>query len=127
MVTIQRHDRYKSGMVMRVIQDHFDKLIEDLIAENPEQTAELDIENINIRKIPEFIRIISDLLENSRNEMFSKRRDEYCSFAHRNIQRWQSGFDLLETHIAICTEAGENINSEYRAQAVEKVDLVLIC
>jgi hypothetical protein len=124
MVTIQRHDRYKSGMVMRVIQDQFDKLIEDLIAENPEQTAELDIEKLISEKIPEFTRIIADSLENSRNEMLSKRRDEYCSFANRNIQRWQSGFDLLETHIAICTEAGEKINSEYRAQAFEKCDLV---
>ncbi|MBW0278183.1 DUF5677 domain-containing protein [Shewanella xiamenensis] len=109
---------------MRVIQDQFDKLIEDLIAANPEKVEELDIEKIISEQIPEFTKIISNSLANSKTEMLSNRRDEYDSFVKRNIQRWQSGFDLLETHVAICTEAGENINSEYRAQAVKKDDLV---
>ena len=109
---------------MRVIQDQFDKLIEDLIAENPEKAKELDINKIISKQLPEFTKIISDSLAKSATEMLSNRRDEYDSFVTDNIKLWQSGFDLLETHISICTEAGENINSEYREKAVEKSDLV---
>ncbi|MEZ9041736.1 MULTISPECIES: DUF5677 domain-containing protein [unclassified Vibrio] len=109
---------------MSTIQEQFEKFIEDLIAENPDKAKDLDIEMLIADITPDFVDAIRASLASSMPEMLSNRRYDYNSFADRNVDRWKSGFDLLETHIVICTEAGETLNSEHRPQAAEQGDLV---
>ena len=56
--------------------------------------------------------------------MLSERRQLAKEFVERNIKRWSNAFDILETHIVICTEAGEEFSNSYWTKAVEKNDLV---
>ena len=58
--------------------------------------------------------------------MLQERQQCFSEFASNNISRWKSGFDLLESHIITCTEAGENINTSYRTEAVENNDLLFL-
>ncbi len=56
--------------------------------------------------------------------MLKERRKLAKGFEKRNIKRWSKAFDLLESHIVICTEAGEEFNSSYRPTAAEENNLV---
>ena len=63
------------------------------------------------------------LLSNSQRKL-DERRELFAAFCRRNYKRWEVGFDLLETFIVICTEAGENFNKTYRPSAIEENDVV---
>lgn len=56
--------------------------------------------------------------------MLNERHNLSEEFIKRNISRWKDGFDLLETLIVVCTEAGEDFNKSYRPEAAETNDLV---
>ena len=56
--------------------------------------------------------------------MLEERRKLFTEFSQRNYTRWNTPFDLLETFIVICTEAGEEFNNSYRSTAVEENNLV---
>lgn len=57
-------------------------------------------------------------------KMLHERRELFRAFCGRNQERWQPAFDLLETFIVICTEAGGDFNSSYRPKAVVENDVV---
>ncbi|MDA3896208.1 MAG: DUF5677 domain-containing protein, partial [Desulfobacteraceae bacterium] len=60
----------------------------------------------------------------SAKKMLKERRKIVRGFEKRNVKRWAKAFDILEIHIVICTEAGEEFNSSYRQAAAEGNDLV---
>lgn len=95
-----------------------------LIEEYPEKAEEIDFERIIAEVTPEAVRLIKDTITKSAKKMLEDRRTRDQGFERRNIKRWSKAFDLLETHIAICTESGEEFNSSYRSEAVGKNDLV---
>jgi hypothetical protein len=47
-------------------------------------------------------------------EMLKIQRNEFAEFTQRNESRWQTAFDLLETHIRICIESGSDLNTEMK-------------
>lgn len=95
-----------------------------MIEANPTQAEEIDIEKLITDVTPEAVDLIKDTLQKSAKKMLKEHRTLARGFEKRNIKRWSKAFDLLETHIVICTEAGEEFNSSYRAAAVENNDLV---
>jgi len=94
------------------------------IEENPEIVDDLDIANIVENVTPEIVKSIKKSLVKSAQKMLKKRRKLAKAFEQRNIKRWRDAFDVLETHIVICTEAGDEFNNSYRAKAVEDSDIV---
>jgi Family of unknown function (DUF5677) len=106
------------------LQQIFLKTLNDMIEANPTQAEEIDIEKLIADVTPEAVDLIKDTLQKSAKKMLKEHRALARGFEKRNIKRWSKAFDLLETHIVICTEAGEEFNSSYRAAAVENNDLV---
>lgn len=102
----------------------FFKTLEDMMAANPEKVDEVDIEKLIADVTPEAVGLIKDSLRKSEKKMLKEHRALAREFEERNIERWSKAFDLLETHIVICTEAGEEFNSSYRESAVENNNLV---
>lgn len=94
------------------------------MAANPEKVDEVDIEKLIADVTPEAVGLIKDSLRKSEKKMLKEHRALAREFEERNIERWSKAFDLLETHIVICTEAGEEFNSSYRESAVENNNLV---
>jgi hypothetical protein len=95
-----------------------------LVEKFPEQADEKSIERIISNVTPEAVRQIKSTLMNSSQDMLAERRRLSEGFQQRNIKRWAKAFDILETHIVICTEVGEEFNNSYRPEAAEKNDLV---
>ncbi|HBP88753.1 MAG TPA: hypothetical protein DD706_13765 [Nitrospiraceae bacterium] len=89
-----------------------------------EKADELDIEGIISDVTPEAVKLIKDSLMNSAQEMLAERRKLSKEFEQENIKKWAEAFDILETHIVVCTEVGEEFNNSYRSKAVENNDLV---
>lgn len=56
--------------------------------------------------------------------MLEERRELFTEFCKRNYKRWQVAFDLFETLVVICTEAGQNFNNSYRPTAAKENDVV---
>jgi hypothetical protein len=78
--------------------------------------------------IPEIVRKTSKLLlkslKNSAPPMLKERRKVKRSF-EANVNRiWGKPLNLLEMHLVIALEAGEDFNREYRPKAVQDNDLV---
>lgn len=94
------------------------------IENNPEKAEDIDIEQIIADITPEAVRLIKYTLVKSAKKMLKERRKLANGFEKRNVKRWAKAFDLLETHIVICTEAGEEFNSSNRPTAVENNNLV---
>lgn len=109
---------------MRTFQEQFNQILEDLIAENPAKAKDLDIKKLITELTAEFVEMMSKSLLSAMPEMLLNRRADYSSFVDMNVEKWKSAFDLLETHIVICTEAGETLNSQYRPTAAEQGDLI---
>jgi len=89
------------------------------------------IENSTISNEDIIRGFIGDLSKEIRKELEKKlkkvlleKRKSFNQFVKRNINRWSEGFDVLETMILICTEAGEINNDKYRKTAVENNDLL---
>lgn len=95
-----------------------------MIEADPAQAEEIDIEQLIADVTPEAVDLIKGTLQKSAKKMLKERRALARGFEKRNIKRWSKAFDLLETHIVICTEAGEEFNSSYRSTAVENKNLV---
>jgi len=106
------------------LQQQFLKTLNEMIEENPELAEEIDVEKLIADITPEAVGLIKGTLLNSANKMLKEHRKLARGFKKRNIKRWSIAFDLLETHIVVCTEAGEEFNSSYRPTAVEDNDLV---
>jgi hypothetical protein len=85
---------------------------------------ESEVEEKLAKFIPEVSGIVKESLMREAPEMLSEKRAQFDQFTLNNQKRWQKGFDSLETHIVICTEVGESINNECRAEAVENEDIV---
>ena len=109
---------------MEELQQAFLETLNDFIEKNPEKAEEIDIEQIVSDATPEVVHLIKDSLLKSANKMLKERRKLAKGFEKRNVKRWARAFDLLETHIVICTEIGEEFNSSYRQAAIEGNELV---
>lgn len=109
---------------MEDLHQIFLKTLNNMIEANPEQAEGIDIEQLIASVTPEAVDLIKGTLQKSAKKMLKEHRALARGFEKRNIKRWSKAFDLLETHIVICTEAGEAFNSSYREAAVENNDLV---
>jgi hypothetical protein len=74
--------------------------------------------------IPRAVSAISKTLKKKAPQMLRKKRVGDSAFQKRNLKRWQKGFDALEVLLVSAGEFGSDFNSDYRAEAVAKNDLV---
>lgn len=106
------------------IEEELSKLLESA----PESANEDKVLGAIEKLIPEIIQKISKSTKNTllsdAKRMLEERSELFSEFCKRNYERWQSAFDLLETFIVICTEAGASFNKSYRPKAVEKKDVM---
>jgi hypothetical protein len=109
---------------MKLFQKEFMEMLEEKIIENPEKATGLDLEEMIENLTLELTSTLRSSLESTSIQMLKERREQFTSFTQRNEARWKDAFDLLEIHIAICTEAGESVNTEQRPVAVEENDIV---
>ncbi|MCI5165256.1 MAG: hypothetical protein D3903_04010 [Candidatus Electrothrix sp. GM3_4] len=106
------------------LNDMFVKVLAENMTEHPDKAAHIDIEGYTVEAIPKLAKLYKDSFMNSAPDTLIDKRKLSKKFEQRNIARWGKGFDLLETHIILCTEVGEGFNKSYRPEAVEKNDLV---
>ena len=109
---------------MEHLHKAFLETLAKIVEDNPGRAETLDIGKIMEQSTPETVRSIKKSIFETAQTMLEERRSSWDEFKQRNIDRWGKGFDLLETHIVICTEAGEEFNSSYRKAAVEDGDIV---
>lgn len=95
-----------------------------MIEDEPAKAEEINIKKIIADITPEAVRLIKGSLIESSEKMLIERRKLARDFEKRNFKRWSKAFDLLENHIVICTEVGEEFNHSYRPSAVEDSNLV---
>jgi hypothetical protein len=95
-----------------------------ILDDNPERAETLNVRKIIEESTPEAVQAIKKSILDTTQSMLEERRSSWDEFRQRNIKRWGKAFDLLETQIVICTEAGEEFNSSYRKIAVEENDIV---
>ena len=74
--------------------------------------------------VPDLVKSIKKTLLSDAPKMLEERRKLFSEFCKRNHNRWNVAFDLLETFIVICTEAGEEFNKSYRSTAIKENNLV---
>lgn len=106
--------------LLQTLLESLNKIIE----ENPEKSEEIDIEQLIADITPEAVRLSKGSLMKSAGKMLKEHRRLSRGFEKRNVKRWSKAFDLLEAHIVICTDAGEDFNLSYRQSAVKNNDLV---
>lgn len=109
---------------MDILHEGILKKINEIIEKNPEGFDELDLSEILMDASSSSAILLKRVLVKSAKGMLNERRKLSAGFIRRNIKRWAKAFDLLETHIVICTEAGEDINAVGRQMAAENNDLV---
>lgn len=108
---------------MDIFQKEFMEILEQELMGNPEKVENLDLEEMIENLTPELTSRLRTSLESTSIQMLKERREQFTSFTQRNESLWKDAFDLLETHIAICTEAGESVNTEQRPVAVKENDI----
>ena len=117
--------------MQRVHMKHLDNIFTEelnkIAEEQGRELSETEITDMISEIMPEQSQIIRNELNKNTKEMLKERRKLSYEFTQRNIQRWKDAFDLLETHIVVCTEAGDDLNSSCRSTAVEEDDIVFDC
>ena len=115
-------------MTMNILTRAFFDELEKMISESSETLSDEEItkkiEDIIPEIVPRLAKSIKESLMKNSAAMLIERRNLFTEFGNRNLKRWKPAFDLLETFIVICTEAGENFNNSYRPRAIEKNDIV---
>ena len=113
---------------MEILTQAFYDAIEKRLSELQESGDETSISDVIEGSIsdmvPRLAKFIKDKLLSDSERMLKERRELFTQFCKKNHERWQAAFDLFETFIVICTEAGENFNKTYRPTAVKKNDVV---
>lgn len=109
---------------MDTLHQEFVKIWNAQLEKYPEKTDRLDIESVIADITSETVALMKKSLLVSSENMLFKRRQLAKEFVERNFNRWSSAFDILETHIVICTEAGEEFNNSYRQKAIDENNLV---
>ncbi|WP_318509308.1 DUF5677 domain-containing protein [Photobacterium leiognathi subsp. mandapamensis] len=109
---------------MDTFHKEFIRILNKKIEDNPNKSSDINVKELIANITPELVEVIDKSINESSAEMLQERQQCFSEFASNNISRWKSGFDLLESHIITCTEAGENINTSYRTEAVENNDLL---
>lgn len=109
---------------MQILTDTFYEKIEKELGESISSLDENEIENNILGIIQDFAKLTKIKLVSNSPKMLEERRKLFTEFCQRNYNRWNTAFDLLETFIVICTEAGEEFNNSYRKKAVEENNLV---
>jgi hypothetical protein len=109
---------------MDTLDQEFKRILNDILQKNPEKADQLDLKNIISDIVSKAAKLNKQSLLKSVEDMLLERRRLANEFVERNINRWSNAFDILETHIVICTEGGEEFNNSYRPKAVEENDLV---
>ncbi|MEQ2352631.1 DUF5677 domain-containing protein [Pseudoalteromonas piscicida] len=108
---------------MMKYHEQFTEAIEDLHRKSPDK-ADLALSEEKLKSwISDVSKVILTSLSSQSKEMLEERHKHFCSFNKTNENKWKKAFNKLETHIVICTEAGESVNNDYRADAVEKGDI----
>lgn len=111
-------------MYMEILTNEFYKKIEKELGELLASFDENEIENNILEITQDFVKLTKETLLSNSPKMLDARRKLFTEFCQRNYKRWDTAFDLFETFIVICTEAGEEFNKSYRKKAVEENNLV---
>lgn len=111
-----------TGQKMETLHNKVIKELDKILGENPD--GDKDIEKIIIDSIPAMANTLKKSLTSSTKKMLKEHRSSFEIFTARNVLKWSEAFDLLETLIVICTEAGEEFNKFYRPKAAAENDLV---
>lgn len=109
---------------MKILTDTFCKKTEKELNESLSSLDENEIKHNLLEIIQDFARLIKIQLVSNSPKMLEENRKLFTEFCQRNYNRWNIAFDLLETFIVICTEAGEEFNNSYRKKAVEENNLM---
>ncbi|MCU8426453.1 DUF5677 domain-containing protein [Vibrio vulnificus] len=109
---------------MDIFHKEFIGMLNKKIEDNPNKISEMNVEKLIAKIIPELVGILEQSLNTLSTEMLQERQQGFSDFMNDNVSYWKTGFDLLESHIVACTEAGEKINIFYRAEAVENNDIL---
>ncbi|MBU1311914.1 MAG: hypothetical protein KKE30_20520 [Gammaproteobacteria bacterium] len=114
---------------MDTLQKAFDELIQELVdsSESAEELEKLlELTPVKLEKLID--ELPSSMLEKIKRIAsdggLAERRRCHSEFVERNSSRWESGFDVLELLIEICTESGDAINARLRPAAVASQDIV---
>jgi len=105
---------------MDIFQREFMEMLKEEFMANPEKAEDLHLEEMVNNLTPELTSTLRTSLASTSKKMLKERREQFAAFTQRNEDRWKDAFDLLETHIAICTEAGESVNTEKRPIAIKE-------
>lgn len=113
---------------MEILTSAFYEALEKELSESLDSLDENKIEDAveasTTKLIPDLAKSIKETMLCDSERMLEERRELFKEFCKRNYKRWKAAFDLLETFIVICTEAGENFNKSYRPKAVKENDVV---
>lgn len=109
---------------MDILEKQLLKTLREAAEKAPQGVDSIDLNELIEEVTPDAIEIVKSSLANSTQQMLKERRKQTYEFEQRNIKRWSEAFDLLEAHIVICTEAGENFNKSYRPAASDNCDIV---
>lgn len=111
-------------ILTRAFYEALEKELSESLDSLDENKIEDAVEGLITKLIPDLAKSTKETLLYDSERMLEERRGLFSEFCKRNYKRWQVAFDLLETFIVICTEAGENFNKSYRPTAVKENDVV---
>ncbi|WP_066402701.1 DUF5677 domain-containing protein [Aliarcobacter cryaerophilus] len=113
---------------MKILTNAFYETLENELNKSLVSLDENEVNNLEKSMIheiiPDLVKSIKKTLLSDAQKMLEERRKLFSEFCKRNHKRWNIAFDLLETFIVICTEAGEEFNKSYRSTAVKENNLV---
>lgn len=112
----------RMDILHKAVAEMIQKMVEESGAANDEEISKV-IEETLPGAISKVSKLIHETLMHNSAAMLAERRKSTNAFCRRNLKRWKPAFDLFETYIVICTEAGEQFNKALRPKAVEKCDI----
>src|SRR5690242_7979479 len=112
----------RMDILHEAVAEMIQKMVEESGAANDEEICKV-MEDILPDAISKISKLIHETLIRDSAAMLAERRKSTNAFCRRNMKRWKPAFDLFETFIVICTEAGERFNKALRPKAAEECDI----
>ncbi len=107
------------------IHNQLEKIIDNLTIDK--NISQEKLENAITEALDEIMPEICDeillsILSESKDKL-AQQRIESEQFIESNYNKWEAGFNALETFIMICTAAGSHVNDTYRANAAAEENI----
>ncbi len=109
---------------MDVLHKEFEKLLDEMLRKNPELSENFDVDDFFSSCVNSTVELVESSLLATTQDTLLEMRKASKEFVERNTERWSEAFELLETLLIICTEAGDNINNFLRPKAVKEKNLL---